>query len=159
MRSLKTSGRIAIAESIMARPLHIAWGAGDGSWTTPPAPPTGQLALLAEVGRHTATVASFVVADAAGAIVTPTGRYTLSATPTSSIYILANFEAANAPSAIIREVAVFVGSEPLTGLPIGQTYFEPAELQSAGRMLEFENVAPIYRSPVANESFAFVITF
>ena len=159
MPILTNSGRVAIAESIKAQPLHIAWGGGDGEWLEPPVEDSNATDLLDEIGRLTATSVEFVAPDAAGNVVVPGGIFAVSATPTNHLLITANFNFTDAPSAVIREMAVFVGSQMIGGLPAGQTYFVPSEVSDAGRMLHVENFAPIYRSPAIRESFQIVISF
>lgn len=159
MPILTNSGRVAIAESIKAQPIHVAWGSGDGDWLEPPVENIDATALLNELGRLVATSVEFVTPDEAGNISVPGGTFAVSATPTEHLLITANFEFSNAPSAVIREMGVFTGTEIVGGLPAGQTYFLPAQISDAGRMLHVENFAPIYRSPAIRESFQIVISF
>lgn len=159
MPILTKSGRVVIAESIAVRPLHLAWGAGDGAWITPPAEDVNATALEDEVGRRTATEVAYVVADVAGDIVLPTGTFSRSLTPTNNLYVRTAFDFADASSSVIREIGIFVGSTMVGGLPGGQQYFIPAEVATPGRLLHTENLGPIYRSPAIRESFEVVITF
>ncbi len=159
MAILTQSGRVAIAESIAARPLHLAWGTGDGDWTDPPTESVSATALMAEIGRRKASQVQYVVPDEAGTIVLPTGSFTISATPTNHLLITTLFEYADAPSSVIREVGLFVGTTVDPGLPLGQAYFTPAQVVSPGRMLHIENLPPIFRSPALRENFEIVITF
>lgn len=157
------SGRIVIAESIALRPLHIAWGTGDGSWITPPAENPDATALLAEVGRRVASEVGYVtpVTDAGlpAEIELPTGRFNRSATPTNHLLVTANFDFADASGSVIREVAVFAGTQVDGALPPGQSYFTPAQVTNPGRLVHIENIEPIFRSPAVRESFEIVITF
>lgn len=159
MAILTKSGRVAIAESLSIRPLHIAWGAGNGSWTTPPAEDVEATALLNEVGRRVVAEASFVNADPTGDIVLPTGTFKRSLTPTRNLYVRATFDFTEAQSSVIREVGVFVGTETNPALPPGQEYFLPADVVEAGRLLHLENLPPIFRSPAIRESFEIVVAF
>lgn len=160
MATFPKSGRVVISESIGLRPLHVAWGLGDGAWTTTiPAEDPNALELMDEIGRHTVTSVSYVTPDPLGTIVLPSGNYMPSATPTNHLLISATFDFADAPSSVIREVAIFAGTELVAGLPPGQRYFVPAEVADPGRLLYIENIAPIYRSPAVQETFKTVITF
>jgi len=159
MSILTKSGRVCIAESISLRAIHVAWGTGDGSWITPPSEDPNATALLAEVARRTADTVAFVVPDVDGAIVLPTGNFSLSGTPTNNLYIKTSFDFADASSTVIREVGIFIGSVMVTGLPGGQRYFPPGDVDDPGRLLHLENIEPIYRSPAIRESFESVITF
>ena len=51
MATLPMSGRAAIASAISKRPLHVAWGSGDGAWLVPPPENSTATALQSELGR------------------------------------------------------------------------------------------------------------
>lgn len=160
MALFPNSGRIVSAESIAARPLFVAWGLGDGTWLTPPEESVNATALMNEIGRRVVQSTAFVVPDVDGLILTPTGNYTLSGTPTNHLMISATFEFSDATSAVVREVAVFVGAVINVGTTApGQLYFTPSEMVSNGRLLQIENVEPIFRSPAIRETFSFIIDF
>lgn len=159
MPILTKSGRVVIAESIQSRPVHIAWGLGDGEWLTPPSEDIDATALINEVGRRTADLVQYVTPDEEGTIVLPTGSYSVSATPTNHLYIKTKFTFTDAPSSEIREISAIVGTVPVAGLPAGQRYFTPAQIANPGRMLHLENIQPIYRSPAIEETFEIVVTF
>ncbi len=161
MAILTTSGRVAIANALSKLPFHFAWGTGDGDWVTPPAESPSATALLAEVGRRTATQWAYVVPDPAGTIEVTTGKFSLSPgnAPTNHLWVTANFDFTDAPGDVIREVAVFSDSEMVGGLPVGQKYFLPADVADPGIMVYLENITPIFRSPAIQENFEAVITF
>lgn len=159
MPILTKSGRVVIAESIALRSIHLAWGAGDSAWLSPPAEDPDQDALQNEVGRRVAEDVTYVVPDPDGTIVLPTGKFTVSATPTNYLYMQFRFEFLEEQSTVIREIGVFAGTEVQAELPPTQEYFTPSEVTSTGRMLHLENLAPIYRSPAIRESFNIVIAF
>jgi hypothetical protein len=160
MPILTRSGRVVIAEAIQLRPVHFAWGTGDNAWTTsPPAEDIDATALMNEIGRRTADEVAYVVPDEDGLIVLPSGSFTLSPTPTRHLYCRVRFGFTDAPTSVIRELAIFVGTETDSGLPPGQRYFLPAEITDPGRILHLEHFQPIYRSTVNEESFEVVITF
>jgi len=161
MPILTKSGRVVIAESVAARPLHLAWGTGNGAWMTPTEVPedVNATALLAEIGRRTATEVAFVTPNVSGDIVLPTGTFSRSVSPTSNLYVRTSFDFADASSSVIREIAIFSNSTMNAGLPGGQQYFVPGNVLTQGRLLHLEHLAPIYRSPAIRESFEVVITF
>lgn len=160
MPTLTKSGRVVIAESIAERPIFFAWGAGDGAWTTTPLPEDiDATALMAEIGRRAADQISYVVPDAGGSIALPSGVFSPSVTPTRHLYVRTKFNSGDAPSSIIRELGVFVGTELQPGLPPGQTYFLPGDVAAPGRLLHIEHFQPIYRSASIEESFEVIITF
>lgn len=159
MPILTRSGRVVIAESIASRPLHLAWGLGDGAWASPPAESLDATELTEEVGRRIVTEVGFVVPDNAGDIVLPTGTFSRSVTPTNHLYCRTAFDFADASSAVIREIGLFSGTTVVDGLPPGKNYFLPSEIDNPGRLLHLENMVPIYRSPAIRPSFEIVITF
>lgn len=149
-----------MAESIMARPIHLAWGGGDAAWDTDPVPETvNDEALVDEIGRRLVSQARYCSPDETGEIIVPTGRFTESSTPTRHIYLRFNFDFDDAPAATIREVAVFVGTQADAGLPPGQMYFEPENVVDPGTLLVIERMQKFDRSPSVRQSFEFVITF
>lgn len=160
MPNLAAAGRIAIAETLFSQPLHLAWGTGDGVWTSTVPPVSGtETALRAEIGRRQATQVQYVVPDAVGSIVLPEGRFSPSSTPTRSLYIRTDFDFSEATGAAIREVGLFVRTVIQAGLPAGQRYFTPSQVTNPGRLLHLKNFQPIYRFPNNRERFEIVMTF
>lgn len=160
MAILPKSGRAAIAKAIKDQNLHMAWGTGDGEWTTPPVEQTTATALMNEVGRRPALEVAFVEPNSDGEIaVEGAGRFTRSTTETNQLYLTFKFDFADASSEVIREIGVFVGTETDPDLPAGQMYFVPSEVVNGGTLLQLENKAPIYRSASTRENFEILITF
>lgn len=160
MSILVDAGRVAIAQSIAIRPIHLAWGRGNGSWIAPPAESITATALQDEIGRRSATEVAYVTPDTGGDIILPNEAvFSRSVTPTNNLYVRTAFDFDEGLSEVIREIAIFVGTVTVGGLPPGQQYFTPAQVLNPGRMLSLENIGPIYRSPAIRESFEVVITF
>lgn len=170
---LTNSGRVALAISIMAQPIHLAWGTGLPDWDTTPSLVTKDISdLVAEVGRRACTSADYCYPDAAGTIVVPVGedtdsdgnvtqivdRFTVSATPTNVLYLRFNFDAFDSPSATIRETAIFVGTKTRAGLPAGQLYFAPSDVTDRGTLLMVDRFAKFDRSSAVRQAFEFVVT-
>lgn len=144
----------------MVRPIHLGWGSGDPAWDTTPVPESiSDSALVNEVGRRRVSVVRFCEPDANGEIVVPTGRFKESETPTKHLYMRFNFDFFDAPTASIREVAVFIGTETDPELPPGQMYFEPADIVDTGTLLVIERTDKFDRSASVRQSFEFVVTF
>ena len=138
MSARQIDGRIGIAELIAAQTLTLAWGRGLPAWDAVPQPePTDATGLIDEVGRRLVTQAGFVFEDsAAGLIETADGRkWTLSATPTRTLYTRTVFRYDEAPGETIREFGLFFGTTFTPGLPAGQRYFLPAQVVHGGRLL------------------------
>lgn len=160
MAILTNSGRIAMAMSVKAQPLHLAWGSGNAAWdTTPVAESITATALLAEIGRRKATYVNYCTPDEAGAIIVPTGHFTESATPTKHLYMRFAFDFTDAPTSTIRELAVFVGTDTDPDLPVGQMYFNPADVVDPGTLLVIEHIQKFERSASVRQTFEFVVTF
>ncbi len=115
--------------------------------------------LLAEVGRRIVDEVEFVRPDAAGAIVVPTGRYAVSATPTNHLFVRVRFDFTDASTATIREQALIMGTVTDPTLPPGQQFFLPADLDDPGILLMLQHSVPIVRQPSTRETFEFVVTF
>ena len=160
MAILTRSGRAAIASAIKNQALHLAWGIGDGAWTVPPSESAAQTELAGEVGRRTVTSAQFVTPDQNGSIdIVGAGKFSPSVAPTNNLFIVCQFDFADASSEVIRETGIFVGTVTETGLPAGQRYFTPDQIQDPGFLLELENREPIYRSSGTRERFELLVTF
>lgn len=158
MAVLVNSGRASLVAVLIQLPLYLAWGEGNPDWDDTPMPESlSAVGLTAELGRVSKTMAAFAVADELGLIVTPTGRYTITQTPTNLLYVRFDFGFADAADKVIREVGMFVNCIPLPGLPAGQLYFTPAELASAGTLMALEHIAPVIRSPLTRQQFEFVL--
>lgn len=149
----------AIAQAVKAAGVWVAWGNGDSAWdAVPQAEPVNATALVAELGRRRASLIDYVVADVAGSIVLPQGTFSISPTPTNQLYVRCNFAASEEVGQAVREAAVFVGTTLVSGLPVGQDYFVPANLASPGTMLILERFAKITRTSSFSVALEFVLT-
>jgi hypothetical protein len=171
LATLTKVGRAAFVKAMKERALFLAWGGGDPAWDEGNAEfpnLADATALEAEVGRRAAALAAYAVPDDAGDIVIPKGqsgtgevveaRYALSETPTPYLYVQTQFNFADAADEIIRELAVFVDSVPIEGLPPGQRYFLPGEIADPGLMLAVQIFSPpITRSPAVRQIIDFVL--
>lgn len=161
MAILTRAGRAAIAKAIKNMPVHVAIGRGDGAWTTSPPPENANaVALMDEIARRTATSVDFLVPDVGGDIeIVGAGTFSVSDDPTNNLLITCRFDFEDAVDEEVREVAVFVESVMVGGLPPGQVYFEPADIASPGMLLQLENREPVYRTSATRETFEILIVF
>lgn len=160
MAILTNSGRVAMAISVKAQPIHLGWGSGSAAWDTTPLPESIDAeALLAEVGRRKATYVAYCEPNETGEIIVPTGKFTETATPTKHLYMRFGFDFTDAPAAVIRELAVFIGTQTNPALPPGQMYFEPADVTNSGTLLVIEHIQKFERSASVRQTFEFVVTF
>ena len=171
LATLTNSGRAAIAKAISENTLHLAWGTGDPAWDAPDAELPSLVeatALVNEVGRHALTRCGFVLPDEAGDIIIPVSggandavqeaRYRKSDTPTPYLYIYVQYDYGDASNAVIREYGLFMGTTLTEGLPPGQRYFTPAQVQDTGLLMAVQIVTPpINRSPSVRQSVEFVM--
>ena len=127
-------------------------------YATPPEPITAD-SLLNEVGRRTADEVLFCVGDEDGDLITPTGRFKASSTPTNNIFLRFTFDFENASTQVIRELGVMVGTETNPDLPSGQRYYEPIDIDERGILLVLERTVPLIRTAATRETFSFVVTF
>jgi hypothetical protein len=158
MATLTKSGRTALAASLKAQPIHLAWGRGDGLWTTAPEENIQANSLQNEVGRRVMDEILFCEGDEEGLLVTPTGRFSASDEPTNQLYFHCTFDFEDASTETIRELGIFIGTKIHSEIPPGQRYFVPAELSDAGILLVCENTVPLIRTAATREAFSFVVT-
>lgn len=158
---LTNSGRIALAEEVYNAPMvHLAWGSGDVSWgASPPSVDPGITALLAEVARRKVTEKAYVVPDAGGSIILPSGNWTISGTPTRYLYLRFHFDFGDAVGESIREQAVFIGTTLAGGVDPATNYLLPAQVATPGRLFLADRTAPIVRQNTVREQFEYVVTF
>lgn len=158
MAILTNSGRAALATALKNSPIHLAWGSGLPAWDATPYPEQmDATALVAEIGRRKATSVQFVTPDPNGLIVVPNGRFTLASQATPYVYCQFDFDYDDAPTSVIREIAVFSGTVTDPALPPGQMYFLPQHIINPGILTVLENIPRVDRSQNVQQAFRFVI--
>lgn len=160
MAILTNSGRAAVAVSIKAQPIHLAWGSGLPDWDTggeSELPSTSD--MTAEVGRRRVTQSLFCTPDPAGEIVVSEGRFTVSTEPTNYLYLRFAYDFHDAPDATIRELGVFIGTVAKSTTPVGQDYLHPEDIEAPGTLLVYERIQKLVRSPQIRQQFEFVVQF
>ncbi|MFP3015456.1 MAG: hypothetical protein ACEY3B_04040 [Wolbachia sp.] len=115
--------------------------------------------LLKEVGRRVVDEILFCTGDENGELITPSGRFRPSNVPTNNLYLKFTFDFTDAANQVIRELGVMVGTKVKEGLPIGQRYFEPKDVENPGILLVLEHTVPLIRTSATRETFSFVVTF
>lgn len=101
---------------------------------------------------------SFCTGDPEGLLVTPTGRFSATETPTNQLYFHSTFDFEDASTETIRELGIFIGTEVFDDCKSGQRYFLPSELKNPGILLVLENTVPLIRTAATREAFSFVVT-
>ncbi|WP_253303077.1 hypothetical protein [Wolbachia endosymbiont of Phyllotreta cruciferae] len=126
--------------------------------STPPEP-INSIKLLNELGRRTADEVLFCTGDENGELITPSGRFRPLNVPTNNLYLKFTFDFTDAANQVIRELGVMVGTKIKEGLPEGQRYFEPKDVENPGILLVLEHTVPLIRTAATRETFSFVVTF
>jgi hypothetical protein len=160
MAILTRSGRAALAKTLKATPSYLGLGSGNGSWTTTwPAEDASANTLMAEFGRRKASGIDYVVQDDNGEIEIPgAGNFSVSSTPTRQLVYTFKLAFADAPTAVIRELGIFINVTVNPALPAGQMWFTPSQIVQSGDLLQLEHRAPIARTPASREIFSLLIT-
>ncbi|MGY3806826.1 hypothetical protein ACWNG8_06815 [Aeromonas veronii] len=160
MGALANSGRAAVAVSIKAQPIHLAWRRGDVAWDATPSPETPTTSdLVAEVGRRRVTQSLFCTPDPTGEIVVSEGRFTATIEPTNYLYLRFAFDFTDAQDETIRELGVFVGTEAKPTTPVGQDYLLPGDIEVSGTLLVYERIQKLVRGSQVRQQFEFVMQF
>lgn len=156
------SGAAAVAKAIREQPIHLAWGTGGANWEneTPPEDERS-VALSNEVGRKALFRSLFVYPDDDGEItVSQHGRFSVSVDPTPHLYLEFEFDFHDGAGKNIREYGIFIGGRTKEGLPPGQSYFTPAEVENPGTLIMLEHDAtPLERTTSRMCTVAYVLTF
>ncbi|MFV0423745.1 hypothetical protein [Oleidesulfovibrio sp.] len=166
-------GKAAMAKAISERTLHYAWGTGEEEWDSDPNSKPfwkQRIALVNEVGRRTVTRVGFVLPDPDGDILVPTVQkdgtvqvvpYKMSEPgPTPYLYLQVNFGFEDAANLTIREVGIFMDTVTKEGLPPGQRYFTPGEIEAPGLLLAAECLdMGMNRLPSTQPVFGFILPF
>ena len=161
MAIITIPGRAGIARSISSNQLFVAWGRGSEEWTTSERveeDPT-QTGLFREVGRRLVDETYYVVGDDQGTLVTPSGRWRISESPTHQLYVRAQFDYADGNGYTIREYGLFLNTVVADNLPAGQRYFLPTDIEDPGELLMLENCVPLIRTGDTRHTCSFVVTF
>ena len=159
MAIVTISGRAGMARSIKHCPLFIAWGQGESDEiTTKVNENPSQTSLFREIGRRVIDNVQFVNADDQGDLVTPSGRWTISQTPTNNLYISAEFDFSDGNGYTVREFGLFLNTVTNDDLSIGQKYFLPTEIEDPGELLMLENTVSIIRTGDTRYNCAFVLS-
>lgn len=160
MAIIPVSGSIAIAQAIKAQAIFLAWGTGDGAWTTPPTPDPEALGLQNEIGRRKPLSVDFVTPDSNGDVyIVGAGRFSVTETPTRHLLVTVNYDYEDGLGEEIRELGLFIGTVVDPSLPIGQYYFTPDQLADTGTMFHVEHIEPFTRQNGVRETFKTLVTF
>lgn len=171
LATLTKTGRAAIALALSTRPIHLAWASGDPAWDEPDAElPSlvNAVALVGELGRRTPASIGFVEPDEQGDIVVPEAsgaegevqeaRYKAVPGPTPYLLIRTNYNYEDASNAVIRQIGIFMDTVLKEGLPAGQRYFTPADIEKPGLLVAAQIIQPpINRSPSVRQTIEIVL--
>lgn len=159
MAILVTSGHAAIAQAIKQAGAFISLGHGLAAWdATPEAPDMGATSLVDGFCWRESSVIMFCTPDAVGDLITPSGRYSESATPTRHLFMRFEFDYGDGVGEAVREAGIFLGAKKLTSVPAAQKYLLPADMESTGTLLLLDRFTKVQPSPTFRPVFEFVIT-
>ena len=162
------AGHIALAISAYQTEYYLAWGTARSDtdiskWraeNTPPAEDPATTDLLLEVGRRIVTDKAYVKEDKEnGTVEANNTKWARSATPTNHFYLMFKFEAKDAPTAVLRQVGLFTGTQKKASVPATKYFLLPEDLENKGALFMYQNIAPIVRNTATREVFEYVITF
>jgi hypothetical protein len=142
-----TGGAIAPGATVQAQAVY----------GTPPLA-AENVALVNEIGRRVAATVEFVNPDDNGNLYTPGGqRWSISTEATRYLYVAVLFDFLEAQDETIREVGIFVDTVRKAGVPEGQLYLTPNEIEEPGYLLLLDRMAGVPRSPSKREGFSYVL--
>jgi hypothetical protein len=124
-----------------------------------PAEPPDAEGLVTPFGFRKITEARFVRFDPNGTIVLVSGRYALSEEPTNELYIRTSYDYEDGVGSTVRELSIHMDAAPIEGAPIGQMYFEVAEIADPGILLALQRVTPLERVAATRQTFELVLVF
>lgn len=183
LATLTDSGRAALVELMLSQPLHVGWGSGYPAWSEDPEkkhleePLYNKTRLENELGRRAVGSFFFVTPDPNGSIIIPVNelekpeeglpeegypeneveRYSKSDEPTPFLHMEVKFEFSDARGQVIRELGLFLGTKLKEGVPPGQTYLTPQDLESPGRLLSVQRfVKPLQRVGTDRQAYEFI---
>lgn len=152
-------GGIEAITAFMEKPLHIAWGTGDPAWDVAMLPINREEhALVAELGRRLVLGPQYCIEDGGGDIVVPNGRFSISAIPTSNLYVEATFDYADSPVNTIREAALYRRTAAISATPPGQEYLLPEEVEDPGRMIALTRFEPFIHTATNRMTIRMVVS-
>lgn len=137
---LVNDGRVLMAEALQPLPCLFGLGTGNRAWDSENPEPINLDAnqLIAPLGYKKAHAVHFVtpVTDPAepADIVLNTGRYRISSTPTRYLNYVLKMDYTDVVNEV-REYHLYCNPTLQAGLPIGQTWFTPEQVENVGRLL------------------------
>lgn len=155
---LVDAGRTALTNILHEQSLILAIGAGDPAWDalwgggSPPDATSGVSALTDLIGVVKPLSKQFVTPDSEGEISISDGvdvqKYTASVDPTRFLFVRWRLDFGDAPTATIRELAVYFNTTFDAGIPSGQSYVEDtgANITDIGDIFGAERMPPISRT-------------
>ncbi|MEO1003557.1 MAG: hypothetical protein AAFX65_10665 [Cyanobacteria bacterium J06638_7] len=133
--TLSDAGGAHLATLLKAQAVfHLAMGSGDPSWSVgAPAEDAAATALQAEFGRREALAVEYAQEDGGG-IYSIDGRGSWSATPTPTRHLLIHFQCdlTNGVGQAVRELAIYMNTTRQGGVPAGQKFLRPADIDDPG---------------------------
>lgn len=162
MGIMTDSGAAAVAKAIRDQSIYLAWGTGGEEWDgETPQEDERRTTLANEVGRKALFRSLFVYPDDDGEItVSEHGRFAVSVDPTPHLCLEFEFDFQDGSGENIREYGIFIGGRMKDGLPPGQSYFTPAEVEDPGTLIMLEHdETPLERTKSRMCTVKYILTF
>ena len=168
--SLQESGRLFLAKAVANSTVHIALANGDPARDSQSLAqiiaetPSNANGVQSEIGRRLAS-ATYVKPDPAGTIKVfdrldkVDKLYSISPTPTTHLWVRANFANSDGQGEQLRELAVFAGGTTDPALPPGQQWFTAAQVVTPGDCYELERIERVTLDGARGASGEFVLSF
>ncbi|NUZ11747.1 hypothetical protein HUZ36_13250 [Pseudoalteromonas sp. McH1-7] len=160
MATLTQQGRKALARLLSQQAIHLAWGKGDPSWDDTLSPtPTNTTQLTSLIGYRKAKQIRFCEPDEQGEIQVPSGKFSLTDTPSQHLYCQFTYDFEDGLGEHIRELGLMLGTTAKANVPAGKYYLAPDEVAQPGELILLEHRTALFRDQGVRETFEFVISF
>lgn len=125
-----------------------------------PDPDGTEIRLQAELGRREANSVQFVTPDENGTIITVGNKkWAISSKPTRYLAVTVNFNAADEPAAILREVGMFINGKLKPSGATATGYYPVSAVTDPGSLYLLDRTDPVIRSPADGRTYIYVVTF
>lgn len=129
-------------------------------YVKPASPNRTQTGMVSILALKEIVSKQFVVADPEGAIVVQGGgRYSISEDPTTLLFISCTLLEPELPTAVLKQIGVFIEPVFQTEPEPGQVLFPADSFSSFGKLLTLRNYPAVVRNEAARETFQYVIPF
>ena len=166
MATFVETGHIAIATSLFKETFYLALGTlpkdYQKKWTVEQEPPPFNPkndSLILPIGYKVETLKKFVKEDENGTIEALGKRWSIVDYPTRNIYLEFKLDKEDASLQTIYQTGIYIRTKLKEGLPQGQQYFLPDQIEEEGILLVAENTRPYFKNPGEIKTYFTVLQF